>query len=75
MENIEQQIIATLEKIRPFLMKDGGDVQFVKFDNGIVFLVNRGNKQKFFEGEGISYYFFFVSNNYMQKLNKEQNIY
>ena len=38
MENIEQQIIATLEKIRPFLMKDGGDVQFVKFDNGIVFI-------------------------------------
>ena len=38
MENIEQQIIATLEKIRPFLMKDGGDVQFVKFDNGIVYI-------------------------------------
>ena len=35
---------------------------FGTFDNGIVFLVNRGNKQKFFEGEGISYYFFFVSN-------------
>lgn len=38
MENIEQQIIATLEKIRPFLMKDGGDVQFVKFENGIVYI-------------------------------------
>ena len=38
MENIEQQIIATLEKIRPFLMKDGGDVQFVRFENGIVYI-------------------------------------
>ena len=38
MENIEQQIIATLEKIRPFLMKDGGDVKFVRFENGIVYV-------------------------------------
>ena len=38
MESIEQQIIATLEKIRPFLMKDGGDVQFVRFENGIVYV-------------------------------------
>lgn len=38
MENIEKQIIAVLEKIRPFLMKDGGDVQFVRFENGIAYI-------------------------------------
>ena len=38
MENIEQQIIATLEKIRPFLMKDGGDVKFVRFEDGVVYI-------------------------------------
>ena len=38
MENIEQQIISTLEKIRPFLNRDGGDVEFVKYENGIVYV-------------------------------------
>ena len=40
MENleIEKQIITVLEKIRPFLNRDGGDVEFVKFENGIVYV-------------------------------------
>lgn len=42
MENIEEQIIATIEKIRPFLQNDGGDVEFIKFENGIVYIKMHG---------------------------------
>jgi len=35
---IEKQIITVLEKIRPFLNRDGGDIEFVKYDNGEVFV-------------------------------------
>lgn len=35
---IEKQIITVLEKIRPFLNRDGGDVEFVKYENGEVFV-------------------------------------
>lgn len=27
-----------LDKIRPFLISDGGDVEYVKFENGIVYV-------------------------------------
>lgn len=27
-----------LDKIRPFLIHDGGDVEFVKYENGIVYV-------------------------------------
>ena len=37
-EYIVKQIITVLEKIRPFLNRDGGDVEFVKFENGIVYV-------------------------------------
>ena len=36
MENIETKIKEVIEKIRPFLQNDGGDIEFVNFDNGIV---------------------------------------
>ena len=36
MENIEEKIIEVLNKIRPFLQNDGGDIEFVSFENGIV---------------------------------------
>ena len=32
----EQLIIDTLNKIRPYINRDGGDVEFVSFDEGIV---------------------------------------
>ena len=31
---VEDQIKEIIEKIRPFLINDGGDVEFVKFENG-----------------------------------------
>lgn len=42
MDSTEQLIIQTLDKIRYFLKKDGGDIQFVKFDNGYVYVTLHG---------------------------------
>ena len=42
MENIEDKIKEVLEKIRPFLQNDGGDIEFVKFENGIVYVKMHG---------------------------------
>ncbi len=36
MEDIEKLIVATLDKIRPFLQRDGGDIEFLSFQDGIV---------------------------------------
>ena len=36
MENIEEKIKEVIEKVRPFLQNDGGDIEFVSFENGIV---------------------------------------
>ena len=38
MDDTEKLIIATLDKIRHFLQKDGGDVSFVKFEDGVVYV-------------------------------------
>ena len=35
-------IIATLDKIRHFLQRDGGDVEFVSFEDGVVYVKLRG---------------------------------
>ena len=37
-ENIEEQIKNVLEKIRPFLQNDGGDIEFVNYEDGIVYV-------------------------------------
>ncbi|MDY4849300.1 MAG: NifU family protein [Bacilli bacterium] len=36
MDDINKLILQTLEKIRFFLQRDGGDVEFVSFEDGIV---------------------------------------
>ena len=36
--NIEEKIVELIEKMRPFLINDGGDVQFVKYENNIVYV-------------------------------------
>jgi len=38
MYTIEDQIIDTLEKIRPFIQRDGGDVAFDSFEDGVVYI-------------------------------------
>jgi Fe-S cluster biogenesis protein NfuA len=42
MENIDAKIKEVIEKIRPFLQNDGGDIEFVKFENGIVYVKMHG---------------------------------
>lgn len=37
-EEIELQIIALIDKIRPFLISDGGNLEFVKYEEGIVYV-------------------------------------
>lgn len=36
--NIENKILEVLNKIKPFLNNDGGDVEFVRFRDGIVYV-------------------------------------
>ena len=36
MSEKEKEIIAVLEKIRPYIQRDGGDLEFVSFKDGIV---------------------------------------
>lgn len=43
MNNTETKIKEILEKIRPFLINDGGDVEFIKFENGTVYVKMLGN--------------------------------
>ena len=42
MSNKETLINATLDKVRHFLQKDGGDVEFVKLDKDIVYVNMKG---------------------------------
>lgn len=42
MDSTENLIIETLDKIRHFLQKDGGDVEFVSFKDGIVYVRMQG---------------------------------
>ena len=42
MKDTEKQIVQTIDKIRHFLQKDGGDCEFVKFEDGIVFVRMKG---------------------------------
>lgn len=37
-EEIESKIKEVLEKIRPFLQNDGGDISFVEYKDGIVYV-------------------------------------
>ena len=36
MKTKEQEIIDVIEKIRPYIQRDGGDVEFLSFREGIV---------------------------------------
>ena len=42
MYTIEDQIQDTWAKIRPFIQRDGGDVEFVSYQDGIVFIRLKG---------------------------------
>lgn len=36
--NIEEKIINEIEKLRPYLQNDGGNIEFVKYEDGIVYV-------------------------------------
>jgi Fe-S cluster biogenesis protein NfuA len=36
--DIEKQVKTILSKVRPYLQRDGGDVEFVKVEDGIVYI-------------------------------------
>lgn len=33
-----EKIIKVLDDLRPYLIADGGDIEFIKFENGIVYV-------------------------------------
>ena len=43
MNNIENKIIEIIDKIKPFLAADGGDIEFIKFEDGIAYIKMLGN--------------------------------
>ena len=41
-EEIIEEIKEVVEMIRPYINRDGGDIEFVKFEDGIVFVKLKG---------------------------------
>lgn len=37
-KNIETKILSILDKIRPFLISDGGNIEYIKFEKGILYV-------------------------------------
>lgn len=37
-DNINLKIISVIDKIRPFLIADGGNLEFIKYENNIVYV-------------------------------------
>lgn len=35
---MEKEIIKVINKIRPYIQRDGGDVEFVRFEDGVVYV-------------------------------------
>lgn len=38
MKEIESKIIDIIDNLRPFLINDGGNIEFVKYENDIVYI-------------------------------------
>ena len=38
MDNVERKILQVLDKIRPYLNSEGGDLEFIKFEDGVVYI-------------------------------------
>lgn len=36
--NIEMQVKEILHKVRPYLQRDGGDIKYISFEDGIVYV-------------------------------------
>ena len=42
MKETEEKIIDIIDNLRPFLMNDGGNIEFVKYENDIVYIKMMG---------------------------------
>lgn len=42
MEKEQEQIIEIINKLKPFLINDGGDIEFVKYEDNIVYIKMMG---------------------------------
>ncbi|MEG0367316.1 MAG: NifU family protein [Coprobacillus sp.] len=40
--NQEEEIKKVIEKLRPYLQRDGGDIEYVRFEEGIVYVQMHG---------------------------------
>lgn len=38
MSEIEEKIIEVIDKLRPFLISDGGNIEFVRYEDGIAYV-------------------------------------
>lgn len=38
MKDLEQRIIEVIDRLKPYLRNDGGDIKFIKFEDGIVYV-------------------------------------
>ena len=41
-ELVEKQVKEILNKVRPYLQRDGGDVKYIRYEDGIVFVEMMG---------------------------------
>lgn len=46
METIETKIMHIIDQLRPFLISDGGNIEFVKFEDGICYVKLTGHCQE-----------------------------
>ena len=42
MNKIESKIIEVIDKLRPYLIQDGGDIEFIKYEDGKVYVKVHG---------------------------------
>lgn len=45
MKETEKRIIEIIDKIRPFLISDGGNIEYIKYEDGIVYVKMMGHCQ------------------------------
>ena len=43
METVEKKIIEVLDSLRPYLISDGGNIEFIKFEDGNVYVKMLGS--------------------------------
>ena len=42
LNSVEEKIINIIDSLRPFLINDGGNIEFIKYENNIVYIKMQG---------------------------------